>query len=435
MSQSVEYFEKNGYVVLKDAMSKEQCAQLTEHMFKLLAEGRLNKDEQCPLSDAVYGDPIFDNILQKFAKPIGDSVGRTLLPTYTYARIYRPGEILAKHKDRPACEISATMTLGYDSKPVWPIFFDEEREIPVDLDTGELAVYKGCDVLHWRTAFKGKWHVQVFLHYVDANGPYRNHVKDGRQEYGTQKNMNVQNPARPVPFIQQYEQNKEVPAQQSTQSQQERKFSKPIFNSVIIPNSDKVFPGYFCIDKDNLPGLKFTPQECKKIIDLTQQVYPTSASIGGTSDNSKIARGIRSANIFVLENDEENRWIYEKVANAVSVANTLHFDYDIAGITHGIQLIEYSADMPIKGHYDWHVDSGNGEPALRKISFTAQLSDPSEYEGCELIINNHAQEMIGTKERGSIHLFPSYMLHKVAPITRGVRYALVIWIHGSRRFR
>lgn len=429
MNASIEYFEKNKYVVLKNALSKEQCDALTKHMFDLCEQGKLVKDSQCPMSDAVYGDPVFDNILQNFAKPIGDAVGKTLLPTYTYARIYRPGEVLKRHLDRPACEISATLTLGFDSKPVWPIFVDEEKEIPISLDVGELVVYRGCEVVHWRTEFKGKWHVQVFLHYVDANGPYKDQVRDGRPDFGVQKQSNVTC------------QNGSVEKQQAEQqvnsikSLQKTKFAKPIFNSVIIPSGDNTFPGYFCIDNNNLPELKFTPQECQKIINLTKQYYPTTASVGGTTDNSRIAKEIRSANIFVIENDEDTKWIYEKVANVVSIVNDLHFDYDISGITHGIQLIEYSADFPIQGHYNWHTDSGNGEPALRKISFVTQLSDPNDYDGCELIINNHANEQIGTKERGSIHLFPSYMIHKVTPITKGVRYSLVIWIHGPKRFR
>lgn len=422
---TTEYFENNGYVVLKDALTKDQCNSLVKHMFTLHEQGKLIKDDQCPLSDAVYGDPVFDKILQQFAKPIGDAIGKTLLPTYTYARIYRSGEILKKHKDRPACEISATMTLGFDSKPIWPILFDEEKEIPVALEQGEMAVYKGCEILHWRTAFKGQWHVQVFFHYVDANGPYKDHVRDGRSTFGVPKESNVQTV-----------ENKNIAVkQEQLRIPEGTKFSKPIFNSVIIPNSERFFPGYFCIDKDNLPQLKFSVQECQKIISLIKQVYPTSASVGGSTDNSRISREIRSATIFVLENDEENRWIYEKIAGIVSVVNTLHFDYDIAGITHGIQLIEYGADTKVQGHYDWHIDAGNGEPVHRKISLTVQLSNPDDYDHCELVINNHGTELIGSKEQGSVHLFPSYMPHKVTPITRGVRYALVIWIHGSRRFR
>lgn len=407
-------FDKNGFTVLSNALSKQECDSLVNHMFNLYDKGLLVRDEQCPLSDSVYGDPVFDDLLQKFAKPIGNHLGKTLIPTYTYARIYRNGEVLKKHKDRPACEISATMTLGYDAKYLWKIYFDEEREIPVDLEVGEMAVYAGCDILHWRPAFKGDWHVQVFFHYVDANGPYAEHGLDGRQQFGTQKTKNVE-----------------------SNNQKERlTFIKPVFDTVMIHSSlDNSFPGYFCINNQNVPELKFTNEECDKILTMLRDAYPSTASVGGSAESSRIAKGIRSANIYVMENDKENRWVYEKVANIVSFANQHHFEYDLTGILHGIQLIEYTSDSEIKGHYDWHADSGNGEPATRKISFTAQLSHSQDYEGCDLVINNHGTEISGTRERGSVHLFPSYMTHKVTPITKGTRYALVIWIHGPRRFR
>lgn len=416
MNPTTEYFEKNGYVVLQNALTKDQCSELTKYMFDLYEKGHLTKDDQCPLSDSIYGSPVFDDLLQKFTKPIGDSVGRTLLPTYTYARIYRPGEVLKKHKDRPACEISATLTLGYDAEVVWPIFFDEEKEVSVNLEVGELAVYKGCDIVHWRPAFKGNWHVQVFLHYVDANGPYKNEVRDRRPEYGTEKKSEYTN----------YEHKKE---------KINASFGKPIYDGVMIPKYVKEFPGYFCIDNNNFPELKFTPEECEKIIAITKTSYPISAGIGTQPDASKITKQIRSADIFGIDLNDKTRWIFEKIAISVSIVNSMYFDYVLNGITHSLQLIRYSDDMEVKGHYDWHVDVGGGEAATRKISFTAQLSDPSSYEGCELIINNHAHTIIGTKERGSIHMFPSYMLHKVNQITKGERYALVIWIHGPERFR
>lgn len=421
MSQTSEYFEKNGYVVLKDVLTRDQCRELTKHMFTLLEQGKLTNDDQCPLSDAVYGDEIFDSILQRFAKPIGNAVGRALLPTYTYARIYRPGELLKKHTDRPSCEISGTMTLGFDADVIWPIVFDDDKEISVSLDVGEMAVYKGCDVSHWRKPFKGRWHVQVFLHYVDANGPHKNHFRDGRETFGIKKETEQ------TQTKQEFNKNDET--------RQQIKIPKRIYDGVMIPSADKRFPGYFCVDSNTLPELKFTNEECDKIISLSSKIYPSTASVGGTHENSKVHRLMRSAEIYNIENTEQNRWIFEKVANIVSVINTIHFNYEITGITHGIQLIEYSSDADIKGHYDWHIDAGEGDPAHRKISLTAQLTEPSKYEGCELIINNHAKEVVGTKDRGSVHLFPSYMLHKVSPITKGTRHALVIWIHGSSRFR
>ena len=412
MSVTAKYFEKNNYVVLKDSLTLEQCDAYTQHMFNLHEQGKLVNDDQCPLSDAIYSDPLFVDLLHKFAKPIGDSVGRTLIPTYTYSRIYRTGEILKPHKDRPACEISATLTLGYDAARVWPIFFDDEKEVAVDLEVGELAVYKGCEILHWRKPFKGKWHVQVFLHYVDANGPYKDYAEHEKHRHG----------ARSVKETSSVGNNRDIN-------------TRIHYTSIIIPSNDNHFPGYYCIDRSHKPELMFTQQECKKIIDLTNDVYPVSASIGGSKDTSKIVRNIRSADIYNINYEKGTQWIYDKILATVIHANTTHFDYEIAGLLNGLQLIHYSADEKIRGHYDWHVDAGNGEVSTRKISFTCQLSDPDTYTGCELIINNHTSELIGTRECGSMHLFPSYMPHKVSPIISGDRYALVIWIHGSRRFR
>ena len=184
MTTTQETFEKEKYLVMSNVVSEEDCKNLVDRMFSLYEQGHLYKDEQCPKSDSIYGDEYLDQLLEMLADPLSEVIGRKLVPTYTYARIYRPGEVLKKHTDRPSCELSATLTLGYDSDDgIWPIFFDDEREIEVELDVGELAFYKGAEVVHWREEFKGNWHVQVFLHYVDADGPYAETNKyDGRNK-------------------------------------------------------------------------------------------------------------------------------------------------------------------------------------------------------------------------------------------------------------
>jgi hypothetical protein len=75
-----------------------------------------------------------------------------------------------------------SLVLGFDSRPIWSIFFDEKKKIEVVLEEGDMAIYKGCDIHHWRPEFKGTWHVQVFFHYVDASGPYKNHLFDKRSD-------------------------------------------------------------------------------------------------------------------------------------------------------------------------------------------------------------------------------------------------------------
>lgn len=430
MSTTQQYFKENKYVVLSNVVDKERCQHLTDHMFKLAESGSTQNDTQCPLSDGIYGDPEFEKLLEELCSPIGQNVGLRLLPTYTYARLYRPGEILKKHKDRPSCEVSATLTLGYDGKKVWPILFDDEKHISVDLDIGEMAVYRGCEVTHWREPFKGVWHVQVFLHYVDADGPYNDYIFDKRPCLGHH------NTEQQSAVISAKTESRNVAPQMQTQNTEvSTTIRKALFNSVIIPSSDQEFPGYIGINSQHWPELMFTKSECNAIIGMVEDLYAQTSSVGGTKEDSKINQQIRSADIFLLENDDENRWIYEKVSNALVVANKMHFDYDLAGINHSIQLIRYRANADVAGHYDWHVDCGRGEPATRKISFVAQLSNPDHYEGCELIVNDHGNTIQATKEQGSISMFPSYQLHKVEPITQGERYSLVVWVHGSGRFR
>ena len=417
-----QYFQENGYVILSGAISKDKGDFLTNHMFGLMEKQKLVKDDQCPLSDAVYGDVEMEKLLKDMAGPIGNNIGRRLLPTYAYARIYRPGEVLKKHKDRPSCEISATMTLGYDGKNIWPIFFEnrEGTPIPAQLDVGEMAVYQGCELLHWRDAFKGNWHVQVFLHYVDADGPYADWANDRRDTHHVDYNNQ-----QPVD-------NK--PQDNDNEGKQPIIIRNPFYNSLVIPSMDDTFPGFFSINSEYMPELMFTEEECDKIIALTNDFYSSSATVGG-SDRGKLSPEIRSADIYVLENDDQNRWIFEKIANAVAVANQLHFDYEIAGIVHGLQLIHYTSDGDIKGHYDWHIDAGKGHVSTRKISLTVQLTDPNLYEGGELVVNDHGGIVSAPNEKGAINMFPSYMPHQVTDVTKGERFALVIWIHGSRRFR
>lgn len=424
-----EYFVNNGYVVLSDVISKEEAADLTQHMFNLFEQGKLVRDDQCPLSDAVYGDPKFDALLARLAAPLGRNIGKNLLPTYTYARIYRPGEILKKHKDRPSCELSATLTLGYDAKSSWPIYFAQgSKEIPIQLEPGEMAAYRGCDLVHWRPPFKGNWHVQVFLHYVDAEGPYADHAFDKRGALSGHPGTTIEQKTIKMQLT------KDEPAAKNVQPTIPVNIPKSYHNSTVLSSVDDTFPGYISFNSQFCPELTFTPEECDRIIQVATHTYPSTASVGGGNDGT-VAREIRSADIYDVTNVPELRWIFDKIAAAVYVANKEHFDFDAGTIQHGLQLIHYKADAEVPGHYNWHTDAGRGVVATRKISFVAQLSEPDKYKGCELEVFDHGGVIQASKERGSMHMFPSYMVHRVRPIEKGERWSLVIWVHGTRRFR
>jgi hypothetical protein len=136
-------------------------------------------DTQIPNTYSIYGDPAFDTLLMKMLPVMKKETGLDVVPTYSYARMYKKGDELKKHKDRPSCEISTTLNLGGDP---WPIFLENNK---VMLETGDMLIYEGCKLEHWREPFEGDNCGQVFLHYNNANGQFKNmNVFDGREKLG-----------------------------------------------------------------------------------------------------------------------------------------------------------------------------------------------------------------------------------------------------------
>ena len=157
-------------------------------------------DRQIPNTYSHYADPVMETLLVKMLPVMAKETGLQLVPTYSYARLYKTGDILKRHKDRPSCEISTTLNLG--GAP-WPIFIDgtgadnvidEYKNIhkpdapkgtKVLLEVGDMLVYSGCELEHWREPFEGNICGQVFLHYNHVNGPFAEKNKfDGRPMLG-----------------------------------------------------------------------------------------------------------------------------------------------------------------------------------------------------------------------------------------------------------
>ena len=117
----VEQFNNNGYVHLPEFLDLDNCKELTEALNKHVRDGLSHKDEQSPLSEAIYASETFDSLLEQLLPYFEQACGKKLFPTYSYARLYAEGDDLKPHTDRPACEISATLTVGFDSNP-WSIY-------------------------------------------------------------------------------------------------------------------------------------------------------------------------------------------------------------------------------------------------------------------------------------------------------------------------
>ena len=157
-------------------------------------------DQQVPNTYSHYADMVMETLMMKVLPKMQNETGLKLIPTYSYARLYKNGDILKRHKDRPSCEISTTLNLGGNP---WPIFIDgtgadnvidEYKNIvkpgapegtKVLLDVGDMLVYSGCELEHWREPFDGDICGQVFLHYNHVNGPFAEKNKfDGRPMLG-----------------------------------------------------------------------------------------------------------------------------------------------------------------------------------------------------------------------------------------------------------
>ena len=138
---------------------------------------------------------------------------------------------------------------------------------------------------------------------------------------------------------------------------------------------------------------------------------------------------VRRSQVVFLGMEQRYRWLYERIWAAAQECNRLFFCVDIAGVEGNVQLARY--DGGNRGFYDWHTDFAGIAPR-RKISISIQLSRPEDYDGgdLELLYGNEPRRLDRT--RGTLLAFPSFMLHRVTPVTRGARWSLVAWILGTR---
>lgn len=172
-----------------------------------------------------------------------------------------------------------------------------------------------------------------------------------------------------------------------------------------------------------------TDDEINYLLNVNTWVNTKPAEIGSGAD-TEINMNIRSTKVSWLWITNENKHIWDKFAKVIAEVNSRYFHFDLNGFYEPMQLGVYTAED--KGHYNWHIDmTKENKSPPRKLSMVLMLSDPSEYEGGDLLLksdsDNHATLDMA---KGRAWFFPSYILHKVTPVTRGVRKTLVLWVGG-----
>ena len=371
MCDALSQFTVQKYVHLPDFLDKENCAQLTAELKKLVSQKQTTQDPQCPKSEAIHGAQVFDSLLVQLLPHFEQASGKRLLPTYSYARLYMPGEELKNHTDRESCEISATITLGFEGD-VWPIYMgdgeNKENASRIDMNVGDAVLYRGMDKHHWREVYtEGKWQAQVFLHYVDADGPHAEWKFDKREKLN-------------------------------------------------LPESGPVLLRHW-IYTDIL-----TPEACDIIVKTyANELVKTEPPIIGAGASRTINRDIRNVERVMLPVYKD---IGGRLAAAGFAANNQAWKFNITHANQG-EFLKY----PAGGRYTAHMDTFlNPESECRKLTVLAFLND--DFEGGRFFIQDGHERYYPPQEKGTVLVFPSFLVHGVEDVTAGTRYSVVCWLVG-----
>lgn len=161
---------QNNYLHVPGFISPETALSFAREFKDYASKFYLQGDPQAPNSQSMYNFMPFLRLLVNKVPHVSELLGEEVLPTYTYARVYKNSSELTRHRDRPACEISLTVNLSKDNN--WPIFFErpDKSETSIELEPGDAVLYLGCQADHWRNSFDGQEYTQLFMHYVKSYG-------------------------------------------------------------------------------------------------------------------------------------------------------------------------------------------------------------------------------------------------------------------------
>jgi predicted 2-oxoglutarate/Fe(II)-dependent dioxygenase YbiX len=369
----------NNFLVVRNFISAERSKKLSEEFKKYCEDNNISDDSQIPNTPAQYNYKSFLELLCEKTPEISKVIKETVVPTYCYARVYKNGDILTKHTDRDACDISLTVHLDGDEE--WTIYVQspDKKEIPVNLKCGDALVYLGCDAPHWRNAFDGSFYSQVFLHYVRSRGE-RSYAYFDKVKSNTDTNSQIKLSSKLESFIQIYEN--------------------------VIPED-----------------------LCDSIINQYQNDNGWEDSRVGGGIDSKVNKKVRNCQIMsissqntISKNHLIRKELDDKVFEVASfIINDLKTKFETITINQdsGYDLLKYTTG----GFYTQHTDSFTDNP--RAISCSLILND--DYEGGEFGFFD--REVVYKLKKGSAITFPSNFLypHEIMPVTSGTRYSIITW--------
>jgi len=380
---------QDNYIVVPNFISSSRAKDLAKQFKDYTDRYQLSEDPQVPGSDAKFDYIPFVELLVEKNNVVTQLIGESVLPTYSYARIYKEGNVLPGHVDKPHCEISLTVNL--DCTEIWNIWIEspDGRVNSVSLAPGDAMLYLGMVGRHGREPFEGESCTQVFLHYVRTNGPYFKYyfAKDHRYSDDMVKKTTK---------------------------------TTPIVNAT--PKSDSPLSQYIKVYENAL-----SLDDCQTI--LNEYQYTTEWGSALTSRGVE-DRSVRNCDIIsisipeVLELNKDARdkidaILFEKV-NSISQRYISDFPSCFLKSDSGYDLLRYETG----GYYGQHTDSFKEQP--RTISISINLND--DYIGGNMAFFDREIQIRGGA--GSAIVFPSNFMypHEIMPVEKGTRYSIVTWL-------
>jgi hypothetical protein len=464
----------NKYLVVRNFIPENRALDLGVEFGDHCRNENIPGDTQAPNSSSVYNYISFLELLCEKTPEISKIVGETVLPTYTYARVYRTNDELLRHKDRPSCELSLTVNLG-GSEP-WDIWVESEgKEIPITLNPGDAVVYLGAEIEHWREKFRGDHYYQVFLHYVLSRGQYAQHCFDRKQgeeiSYYSEK-YNVDFPSREIVFPSKEKSSVVVESTDDTPLETTDESPLVVTDDDVIETTDEsplvVGDGDVIETTDESPLVvgDDTPTEIVDaptkdsfvVTNLTQRrdkpsnkledyihIFESVLSddlcdqiVSTFNDDSLLGpsvirdntindhRTCTSCQISVPnENIPEDKRLYLDGELLKSINEVTRMYIEIHPWVHvetdtGYTFLKYAEGQ----HYTQHTDSFKDEQ--RSISCSFLLND--DFKGGEFCLFDRDLKL--KPKKGSVIMFPSSFMypHEILPVTENARYSIITWL-------
>lgn len=371
----------NNYVIVPDFISKEKAQSLAKQFKEYCDTHELPDDPQVSGSNAKYEFKPFIELLVQKNQHVCDLVGESVLPTYSYAREYKKGNVLVGHVDKPQCEISLTINLECDE--VWPIWIytpSGEKKC-VDLHPGDAMLYLGMVGEHGRDAFNGESCTQVFLHYVRLHGPCFKYYFD-----------------------------------------KDHRYTEDLVKTTTTISGENKLLEYVKV-YENI----FTPEECEMILDEYKDCEHWAPA--GVSSNNTQNLSVRNCDIIsistpqIINKNRLHRNMIDKMifkkANDAAQRYIKDFPTCFLKSDSGYDLLRYNKG----GFYREHTDSYQEQP--RTVAMSINLND--DYEGGSMaFFNKEVQIRAGA---GSVILFPANFMypHQIMDVMEGTRYSIVTW--------